>query len=347
MRRGLTAVVGVWLYGSMCLASTTQQTAADDATASVEAPPAVAPAAEPAQEPAEGPATDGPAAEAAPPPVLAPRLYKQVVGHEAVHTVAAGETLGAIAKRYGTGVQVAAAMNSIGDPTRLKLGQKLTLSNRRILPTAVDDGLVVDLSVLRMYWLQEGEIAATFQVAAGRKTWETPAGQYSITGRRRDPTWHVPPSIQREMKEQGVPVKTKVLPGPENPLGKYWLQLSGGGIGIHGTNAPWSVGKYATHGCIRMREADIERLFNEVPNGTTVTIIDDTVRVARLNDGRVFVEAHRNGRPISRETLALRFEAAGITGEDELHRAEQIVRNAWGVAVEVTAKPSPQEQALR
>jgi L,D-transpeptidase ErfK/SrfK len=284
-----------------------------------------------------------PAANPVSPP-LQTSLFDRVIGHEATHVVVAGETLSAIVRRYGTGVQVAAAMNSLADPGRLRLGQRLRLSNRRVLPAPFEDGLVIDLAVLRMYWLRGGEVSAVFPVAAGRKTWETPGGFYSITGRRRDPTWYVPPSIQREMREQGLPVKKKVPPGPDNPLGKYWLQLSANGIGIHGTNAPWSVGRYATHGCIRMREADIEQLYNEVPNDTPVAIIDDAVRIARLEDGRVFVEAHRTGKKLAHATLHERLASAGLSEESDLRRVEQIMHNAWGVAIEVTPKPETNEQ---
>jgi L,D-transpeptidase ErfK/SrfK len=271
-------------------------------------------------------------------------VFRQIIGHEAEHVVAAGETLGAIARRYGTGVQTASLINGLADPNRLRLGQRLHLSNRRILPALLQDGLVIDLVMLRMYWLQAGEVIASFPVAAGRKSWETPAGHYTITSRRRDPTWFVPPSIQREMREQGLEVKKKVPPGPDNPLGKYWLQLSAGGIGIHGTNAPWSVGRYATHGCIRMREADIERLFKEVPDGTAVAIVDDAVRIAELHDGRVFVEAHRDGRGLSVEILRKRLAGAGLLDRVDFERAEQVVRNAWGVAVDVTREQSLRER---
>jgi L,D-transpeptidase ErfK/SrfK len=275
-------------------------------------------------------------------------VYAQIAGNEAVHVVAAGETLGQIARHYGARVSLAAAMNGVADPAKLRVGQRLLMSNRRIIPANWRNGLVVDLAILNLYWFRDGELTAVFPVAAGREDWETPAGQYTITSRRRDPVWTVPPSIQREMRAQGQPIKKKVLPGPDNPLGKYWLQLSGGSIGIHGTNAPWSVGKYATHGCIRLREEHVERLFNEVANGTHVAIVADPVRIARLADGRVMLEAHGSvKKKISAATLERELHAAGLADDVDLGSAERALQDGWGVAVDITRKKPVEEQARR
>lgn len=261
--------------------------------------------------------------------------FHRLVGTEALHVVAAGETLGALARRYGTTVDTAAAMNGLADPGRLRIGDRLRLSNRRLLPTPLRDGLVVDLPVLRLYWMKQGEVLASFPIAAGRSDWETPAGAFRITSRRRDPTWTVPVSIQREMRAQGLPVRTRVAPGPDNPLGRFWIQLSAPNIGIHGTNAPWSIGRFATHGCIRMRDADVERLFTEVPDGTPVTIVNEAVRIARMEDGRVFVESHRRGKFPSESTVSNRLAAVGLTDEASQTRVKRILTAGWGVAVEV------------
>ncbi|MBI3784086.1 MAG: L,D-transpeptidase family protein [Deltaproteobacteria bacterium] len=318
--------------------------AADDASATKAALPGANPATGLDAVPALDLAPETAATKSAPKAIP---VYERITGKEAVHVVSAGETLALIAKRFGTRVKLAASMNSISDPSRLKLGQRLLLSNRRIIPAEWPDGLVVDLAVLALYWIHDGEVIAMFPVAAGRENWETPAGQYTITGRRRDPTWRVPLSIQHEMKEKGETVKTKVPPGPDNPLGKYWLQLSHGGIGIHGTNAPWTVGRYATHGCIRLREADIERLFNEIRNGTRVAIVDDPIRIARLPDGHLMLEAHSTTKKkVSIATLAQRLQQAGLADEIDSKRVQQALREGWGVAVDVTRK-KPQVQASR
>jgi L,D-transpeptidase ErfK/SrfK len=268
-------------------------------------------------------------------------VYHEVVGRATVHVVTAGETLGAIARRFGISVRLAARINALSDPNRLHVGQRLLLSNRRIVPATLRDGLVINVGDLTLYWLRGGAVVADFPVGVGRAAWETPPGRYRIVNRRRDPTWHVPPSIQKEMREHGEPVKKKVPPGPGNPLGKYWLQLSVPGYGIHGTNAPWTVGKYTTHGCIRLHPDDIERLFKEVPNGTAVDIINEPVKVARLDGQTVLLEAHPGVSGDANADVALwldRLAASAIAPDVRRAAATRVLRQAWGVAVNVSRR---------
>lgn len=270
-------------------------------------------------------------------------VYRRFAGMQAIHVVTSGETLGHIVGRFGMSTRLAAAINHLSDPNRLHLGQRLLLSDRHIVPSTIDDGLVINSGDLRLYWLREGAVVADFPVGVGRVAWETPAGHYSIVSRRHDPVWHVPHSIQREMREHGEPVKKKVPPGPENPLGKYWLQLSVPAYGIHGTNAPWSVGKYTTHGCIRLRPDDIERLYKEVPNGTAVEIVDEPIKVARLDDGEILLEAHAgvsDHGAASPATFLERLHGSEVADEVNFAAAQQVVRDAWGIAIAVNKKPA-------
>jgi L,D-transpeptidase ErfK/SrfK len=64
-----------------------------------------------------------------------------------------------------------------------------------------------------------------------------------------------------------------VPPGPSNPLGTRWMGISSPGVGIHGTDAPASIGYSASHGCVRMQVPDAEWLFDHVDIGTTVHIV--------------------------------------------------------------------------
>ncbi len=266
-------------------------------------------------------------------------LYEIVIGDEVEHAVVAGETLGQIARRFGVRPQVVATFNRVAKPEQLRSGQRLRVSNRRIVPAHVVDGLVINAAELKMYWVQGGTVAAEFPVALGRRGWETPGGQYTIMGRRRDPVWYVPPSIQREMKEKGQVVRDRVPAGPNNPLGKYWLQLSAPGYGIHGTNAPWTVGRFSTHGCVRLRARDIEWLYKNVPDGTTVDIVDEPLKIARLHD-RILLEAHagsrKRGAP-SLDTIMERLRASEIGALIDHDEAQRAVRDALGVAVDVTS----------
>jgi len=266
-------------------------------------------------------------------------VYDHVAGQEVVHAVASGETLGHLAARFGMKRQLAIAINHLSDPDRLHIGQRLLMSNRHIVPSMLPDGIVINGGDLRLYWLRDGAIVDTFPVGVGRAAWKTPPGHYKIINRRHDPIWHVPPSIQREMRERGEPVKRRVPPGPDNPLGKYWLQLSVPSYGIHGTNAPWSVGKYTTHGCIRLRPDDIERLYNEVPNGAAVEIIDESIKLARLVGDTILLEAHPGTTEHPSESAAAfleRLAASAVADLVDLAAAQRVLRDAWGIAVDVS-----------
>ena len=79
-----------------------------------------------------------------------------------------------------------------------------------------------------------------------------PVGRLHVVRMQRHKEWIVPESIQEEMRREGKDVLTRVPPGPDNPLGRHWIGLSIGGIGIHGTIASSGVYHFRSHGCIRL-----------------------------------------------------------------------------------------------
>ena len=107
--------------------------------------------------------------------------------------------------------------------------------------------------------VMDGEdVIAMFPVAVGADVSPSPTGEFQIVSRVSNPTYYHP---------------GKVIPtGKGNPLVTRWLGLSQKGYGIHGTNAPKSVGHAASHGCIRLRNRDMERLFSMLRVGDTVVI---------------------------------------------------------------------------
>ncbi len=106
-----------------------------------------------------------------------------------------------------------------------------------------------------------------FPVATGQAIYPTPAGLWHIMDKQRDPWWY-PPTYDAWAK--GL---KPVPPGPSNPLGTRWMGLNAPGVGIHGTDAPTSIGYSASHGCIRMQVPDAEWLFERVAVGTPVVIL--------------------------------------------------------------------------
>jgi len=187
-----------------------------------------------------------------------------------------------------------AVTNSLDPRAPLKIGQILRVPFMRIVPEWIENGIVINIPDRTLYRFENGRVKDFYFIAAGKPTWQTPLGEFSIIGKAKDPTWFVPPSIQKEMEEEGKEVLVEVPPGPENPLGKYWIQLSIGGIGIHGTIAPQSIYRFRSHGCMRLRPEVAELLFKEVPLGTKGKIIYRPVKVMKTSRGRVLLEVYRD-----------------------------------------------------
>lgn len=109
-------------------------------------------------------------------------------------------------------------------------------------------------------------VVSTYGIAVGRSGLETPTGIYHVQEREVNPSWHVP-----NAPWAGALAGQTIPPGPNDPIVARWLGL-GGGVGIHGTNEPFSIGSAASHGCIRMLVPDVINLYPRVPMGTTVFI---------------------------------------------------------------------------
>ncbi len=111
----------------------------------------------------------------------------------------------------------------------------------------------------------------------------------------------------------------RVPPGPDNPLGDRALRLAAGKgtYLIHGTNNPIAVGLAVTHGCIRMYPEDIEALFELVPVGTRVRIVNEPVKVAWV-EGELLLEAHP---PV---------DAEGQSYEPDVEKFSELLREAVG-----------------
>lgn len=199
-----------------------------------------------------------------------------------------------IAGKLGMDWSAIARENSLDPDAPLSVGQVLKLNFMRIVPDRIEDGIVINIPDRTLYRFERGRLKDYYFIAAGKPTWQTPVGEFFLKGKAKEPTWFVPPSIRKEMEDEGKDVLVEVPPGPDNPLGKYWLQLSIKGVGLHGTNSPQSIYKFRSHGCIRLRPEVAELLFKELPIGTKGKIVYRPVKVFRTTQGRVFVEAYRD-----------------------------------------------------
>jgi lipoprotein-anchoring transpeptidase ErfK/SrfK len=128
--------------------------------------------------------------------------------------------------------------------------------------------IVVNKSQRRLYFYQANQLKLVFPVAVGMPAYPTPSGNWRIVRKEINPVWYNPGSDwAKEMPK-------KIPPGPTNPLGLRALALSAPGVLIHGTSDYASIGRAASHGCVRMRNEDIVKFFPLVGVGVPVQIVN-------------------------------------------------------------------------
>jgi hypothetical protein len=137
-------------------------------------------------------------------------------------------------------------------PVKIKLGPP---------PDTLENGIYVSKGNHTVTLFEDGELVTQYPCAAGRGG-STPDGKFTINMKLVDPVWY--------WKGQAIP------PGPENGLGSRFIGITNDeypkGYGLHGTNEPGSIGRDASHGCVRMHNEDVEDLFEMVEYGDTVVV---------------------------------------------------------------------------
>lgn len=209
------------------------------------------------------------------------------------YTAKKGETFYTLSKKFNIRYRTLLAMNNTKSPY-LSVGQKVVI-DKAVKPTANFNGIVVNIPERKLYHFHNDQLQKIYTVSVGLPSpqWQTPVGNYKIMSKVKDPIWKVPLSIQKEMAAKGQVVKKEVPAGPGNPLGKWWMSLAGG-LGIHSTNAPLSVGYSVSHGCIRMRPLSAAELWNKVEKNTPVKIIYQPVKLSIDDNNRIFIEVFRD-----------------------------------------------------
>jgi L,D-transpeptidase ErfK/SrfK len=226
------------------------------------------------------------------------KMPEMVIGRDFTYVVRKQETLKTVGWKTGVNWRVIATDNGLDPKKLLQPGQKLQISTKRIVPKTLADGILINIPERTLYLFKDGKLLRTYPVGLGMAkkdkifTWHTPTGKFKITSKAKDPTWYVPPLLKKKMKSQGKDVPTVVPPGPGNPLGKFALCTSIGGILIHSTISPQSISKFSSHGCVRMLPSDMKSFFNTVHVNTSGEIIYQPVKVAVSDKGRVFLEVH-------------------------------------------------------
>lgn len=144
-----------------------------------------------------------------------------------------------------------AAAEALAQDRQLAGTEDCEESRRRIVISIADRKLAV---------VEDGRVVKIYPAAVGADATPSPTGVFTIANRMPNPTWYGPHG-------------KVVTPGTANPLGTRWMGLNRKGYGIHGTNNQSSVGHNVSHGCIRMRKADVEELFELVKVGDVVEMV--------------------------------------------------------------------------
>ena len=137
--------------------------------------------------------------------------------------------------------------------------QAVEIPTAPVEPTSPKRVIVVSLEDKKLALVEDGQVKKIYTVAIGKPSTPSPVGTFAIARRVKNPTYsHNGKTIQ---------------PGPSNPVGTRWMGLNLKGYGIHGTNEPNSIGKAASHGCIRMAKKDLEEIYAMVSVGDTVELV--------------------------------------------------------------------------
>ena len=230
-----------------------------------------------------------------------------------------------------------ARLNPDVDPWIPEPGTEIELPTWSVLPDAPERGLVINLPELRMYDFPRPGPPQVYAIAIGEVDSPTPTGSFVLGMRRAEPVWYVPDSIRGERPE----LPAVVPPGPANPLGSHWISIGSTSYGLHGTNNPWSIGRLSTHGCVRLYDDVMRRLFTSAPAAAPLRIVYQTIKLGARGN-RLYLEAHPDlyGRAtLARDELFARLmmlRRTGVTEEGiDAARVERIAREARGIPVEI------------
>lgn len=278
-----------------------------------------------------------------------------IIGGVKTYVVQKGDSIELIGAKHGVFWKNIAKENNIDSKLPLPEGTTLTINNRKIVPKIIQNGIVINIPDRTLYYFKDGKL---FDIPVGvglpyeenNMKWHTAMGTFKIKRKRKNPTWNVPSSIQKEMELKGKPVEKVVPPGPDNPLGRYALDTTIQGILIHETNKPRSVYRYLSHGCLRVLPEHMEKLFEMVEVGTPGEIIYEPVKLA-VDNNRVFLEVrtdmYRKIKSYSEHTRSV-IQERGVADRVDWDKVDRLLKEQSGIAEDITiAAPKKMFDFLR
>jgi L,D-transpeptidase ErfK/SrfK len=241
-------------------------------------------------------------------PAKASVYEKDYFGETEIHKAAFEDTLIHLARKNALGFVELRAANPTLDPWIPGAGARIILPKKHILPEAPRKGLVINLAEMRVYYFKDaGKEPLTYPISIGREGLQTPTGSTKVVRKKAGPQWRPTPRMRKEDPDLPAVVEA----GPDNPLGDYALYFGWPTYAMHGTNKPYGIGRRVSSGCIRMYPESIKALFPMVPVGTSVTVVDQPVKVGWVED-QLYVEVSPN------QDQSIKIEEDGVVKSYEI-----------------------------
>lgn len=220
-----------------------------------------------------------------------------VVGDVQITIASQEDTLPDIARRFDVGYEEIVRANPGVDPWIPGAGRHVVVPTRFVLPNAPHEGIVINVAAMRLYYFPahakgEAQQVYTHPIGIGKAGWKTPEGVTHVVSHVKDPVWRPSLALRVDHRnDNGEDLPAVVPPGPDNPLGKYEFRLGWPSYLIHGTNKPYGVGLRSSHGCVRLYPEDIQKLFELVPNGTPVRVVNQPFLFG-WHENQLFLQAY-------------------------------------------------------
>ena len=311
-----------------------------------------------AAEPADAPSSPSDASSAGPAPVpsdappaeayrfsVDPKGNDVIVGEVQITRTTPQDSLPDIARRFSVGYNEIQRANPGVDMWVPGAARRVVVPTQFALPDAPHVGIVVNIAEMRLYYFpprrHDGqEVVYTYPIGIGRVSWKTPSGVTTVVRKVVNPVWRPPADILEEHREEGDPLPAEIRPGPDDPMGTRALYLGWPEYAIHGTNKPVGVGMRVSHGCMHLYPEDILQLYNMVPLGTEVRVVNQPF-VFGWHRGDLYMQAfgplagdQRDWQNATRELLE---QAMGPDIQKQLQARHQQVR--WDLVLQLVHDP--------
>lgn len=260
----------------------------------------------------------------------------QPVGQNKTHVVQKDDTIYTISRKYGLAPDHVMWANKLSENRPPKEGDSLIIPLRRIPPFTPNEStaIVLNLPERMLYLFRDRNLTAYWGVAIGGIQYPTPSGNFRILDKEKNPTWEPPAWLEQK----------PIGPGPDNPLGDRWMQITPNMVGIHGTNNPDSIGGVASLGCVRLYPESVRKLYDQVSVGTPVYVIYEQVRMGKESDGTLvwsfFPDPYTKYYATFQAKEALRnAKLVGFDGDVSDFEIEERQKNTSGLLTPVFATP--------